>query len=86
MGYLAYRSVRFPQALSVLLVVCGACYNVDTLTLLLAPDFGKAIHAFLIIPFTIAEICVVGYLLVTGVTSVKSDKTVKPDARVPAEV
>ncbi len=79
MGYLAYRSGWFSKALGVLLIVGGACYNVDTLTLLLVPDFGKAIHAFLIIPFTIAEIWMVGYLLVIGVKSVE---TVKPEERI----
>ena len=79
MGYLAYRSGWFPRALGVLLIVGGGFYLVDTLTLLLVPDFGKAIHAIIIIPFTIAEIWMVGYLLVIGVKSVKA---AKPDERV----
>lgn len=79
MGYLAHKSGWFPRALGVLLIVGGGFYLVDTLTLLLVPDFGKAIHAFIIIPFTIAEIWMVGYLLVIGVKSVKA---AKPDERV----
>ena len=71
MGYLAYKSGWFPKALGVLLVVGGACYLVDTLALFLAPDFGKTISTFIVIPSTIAEVWMVGYLLVIGVRTEK---------------
>lgn len=67
MGYLAYRSGMFPKALGVALIVGGVCYLVDMLALFLFPDVGKQIHAFLAIPPTIAEVWMVGYLLVKGV-------------------
>ncbi len=50
MGYLAYKSGWFPKALGVLLIVGGACYLVDTLALFLAPDFGKTISSYVVIP------------------------------------
>jgi len=76
LGYLAYKSGWFPKALGVLLVVGSACYLMDMLAAFLAPDFGQKIHAFIAIPFTIAEIWMVGYLLVVGV---KNAKTVKAE-------
>ncbi len=67
MGYLAYTSGMFPKALGVVLIVGGVCYLVNMLTLFLVPDFGAKINTFVIIPSTIAEIWMVGYLLVKGV-------------------
>jgi Domain of unknown function (DUF4386) len=73
MGYLAYRSGWFPKALGIVLVVGCGCYLVDMLAAFLIPDFGRAIHGLVTIPSAIAEVWMVGYLLVIGV------KTVKPD-------
>src|SRR5216683_8151547 len=67
LGYLAYKSGMFPKALGALLVVGGACYLVDMLAAFLVPDLGKAIHTYVTIPSAIAEIWMVGYLLVIGV-------------------
>jgi hypothetical protein len=71
LGYLAYKSGWFPKALGVLLIVGGACYLVDTLALFLAPDFGKTISSYVVIPSPIAEVWMVGYLLVIGVRTAK---------------
>jgi hypothetical protein len=70
LGYLAYRSGWFPKALGVLLVTGGICYLVDMLAAFLVPDLGKDIHAFIVIPCAVAEIWMVGYLLVVGVKNV----------------
>ena len=82
LGYLAYTSGWFPKSLGVLLVVGGACYLVDLLAAFLAPDLSRNIHAFIAIPFTIAEIWMVGYLLIIGI---RTDKSVKPQERILAE-
>ena len=71
MGYVAYKSGWFPKALGVLLIVGGASYLVDTLALFLFPDFGEAISAYVIIPAIIAEVWMVGYLLVIGVRTAR---------------
>ena len=76
LGYLAYKSGMFPKALGVALVVGGACYLVDLLAAFLVPDFGKAIHGDVTIPSAIAEIWMVGYLLVIGVKTKTSDERV----------
>jgi hypothetical protein len=69
LGYLAYKSGMFPKALGVVLIVGGVCYLVDVLARLLVPDVGERIHTYTSIPPTIAEIWMVGYLLVKGVKS-----------------
>jgi hypothetical protein len=67
LGYLTYKSGMFPKALGVVLIVGGIAYLVDMLAAFLLPDLGKQIHAFLAIPPTIAEVWMLGYLLVKGV-------------------
>ena len=69
LGYLAYRSRTFPRTLGVLLVIGGVCYVADTLALFLVPDFGAKIVAFDRLPSTIAEVWMLGYLLVKGLKS-----------------
>jgi uncharacterized protein DUF4386 len=76
LGYLAYKSAMFPRALGVALIVGGACYLVGLLAVFLVPDSGERINVFLTIPSAVAEISMLGYLLVIGV------KTPKPAARV----
>jgi hypothetical protein len=67
LGYLAYKSGMFPKALGVVLIVGGVSYLVDMLAAFLVPNLSKQIHGFLIIPPTIAEFWMLGYLLVKGV-------------------
>jgi hypothetical protein len=67
LGYLVYTSGRFPKALGVVLIVGGGSYLVDMLAAFLVPDVGAQIHGVLAIPPTIAEIWMLGYLLVEGV-------------------
>ena len=78
LGYLAYKSQMFPDALGVLLVIGGACYLAGTLAAFLIPGSGQNVNTFITIPSAIAEICMVVYLLVIGV------KTPEPDERIPA--
>jgi len=81
LGYLAYKSGWFPKALSVGLVVGGACYLVDMLAAFLVPDFGKAIHGYVTIPSAIAEVWMVLYLLVIGVRIQMPDERLVPKGR-----
>jgi hypothetical protein len=67
LGYLAYKSRLFPKALGVVLIVGAACYILDLLAQFLVPALGNAIHGFITLPSAIAEISMVGYLLVIGV-------------------
>ncbi len=83
LGYLAHKSGWFPKALALVLVVAGGCYVVDLLTAFLVPDFNQIIGTFIVIPCIIAEIWMLGYLLIIGV---RTDKTVKSDENVLAAV
>lgn len=75
LGYLAYKSAGwFPRWLGILLIVGGVCYLIGTFTLFLVPDFGQQISSFIIIPSALAEILTVGYLLVIGVNTRKSEE------------
>jgi hypothetical protein len=78
LGYLAYKSGMFSKWLGVILIIGGVCYIVDLLAAFLLPDFGQKIHGYVTIPSAIAEISMVGYLLVIGV------RAQKPGERLPA--
>ena len=79
LGYLAYRSAgMFPKWLGVLLAVGGGCYLVDLLVKFLAPDVG-GIASLVVVVSAVAELLMVGYLLVIGV------RTPSPDPSVVAE-
>lgn len=69
MGYLAYKSRRFPKALGIVLIAGCASYLVDLLATFLLPDSGTAMHTVTSILPTIAEVWMVAYLLVKGVRS-----------------
>lgn len=78
MGYLAYKSGWFPKALGIVLVSATVSYLVDTFTAFLVPAFEKEMHVFLIIMPIIAEIWLLGYLLLVGVNIVKPAKRIIP--------
>jgi hypothetical protein len=82
LGYLAYKSGWFPKAQGVALIAGGACYLVDVLAAFLVPDVGKAIHTYINIGSAIAEVWMVGYLLVIGVrTSRPTERLVPKEGR-----
>ena len=84
LGYLAVKSQMFPKALGVLLIVGGVFYLVDMLALFLVPEFGEAISAVVVIPPAIAELWMVGYLLVKGVRTERQDGHAPASMRGPA--
>ena len=78
LGYLVYKSAMFPKALGVALNVGGACYLVGMLAVFLVPGAGEKINTFVPLPSAIAELSMVGYLLVKGV------RTPRPEVRLTA--
>ncbi len=86
LGFLAYRSGLFPKALGVVLVVATISYLVDLLVAFLVPDVAKQAHPLLVIAPLIAEVWMLGYLLVKGVRSPRSADRgiVAPVAPMPA--
>jgi hypothetical protein len=69
LGYLAYRSGLFPKALGVVLVAATVSYLGDVLAAFLLPDVATQVHGFLIIAPLVAEVWMLGYLLLRGVRS-----------------
>jgi hypothetical protein len=80
LGYLAYKSALFPKWLGIVLIVGAVCYIVDLLALFLVPDFGKTIHGYVTIPSAVAEISMVLYLLIVGIRTPKSAKSITAEA------
>lgn len=78
LGYLVYRSERFPKALGVALIVVCFCYLAKLLAAFLAPDLGAAIDGYLGIPIWVFELWMVLYLLLFGV------RTARPNVPIPA--
>jgi hypothetical protein len=72
LGYLAYRSGRFPKVLGVVLVAACASYLVDVIAAFMLPDLGKVIHGYVSILPAIAEPSMVLWLLIVGVKTPKS--------------
>jgi hypothetical protein len=69
LGYLAYKSRMFPRALGVVLIAAGISYVLDLLVAFVSPEVSRAVHMYFAILPTIAEIWMLGYLLIFGVRS-----------------
>jgi hypothetical protein len=69
LGLLAYTSGLFPRALGVALVVGGAGWIAGSLAGLVDPVSGDAFNTSAMMVPTIAEVWLLGYLLVKGVRS-----------------
>ncbi len=67
LGYLATKSGWFPKPLGILLILGGAGYLIGMLASFLAPGAGQQINTTVTIPSAIAEISMVGYLLLRGI-------------------
>jgi hypothetical protein len=68
LGYLGYRSGLFPRPLSILLLVAGGSWIVDTLARFLFPELPGLVFAVIKAP-TVAEFWLIAYLLTKGVRS-----------------
>jgi Domain of unknown function (DUF4386) len=66
LAYLANRSGRFPRGLGFLLAAGAMCYLADVAARLLFPDIAPKIGPIVIVS-TVAELFMIGYLLVKGV-------------------
>jgi len=73
LGYLAYTSRMFPRALGVVLIAAGISYLLDLLVAFASPELSRTLHAYFAILPTIAEVWMLGYLLVFGVRSAAPD-------------
>lgn len=70
LGVLAYRSGMFPRTIGVLLMAGTVAYLTDAILQFLAPGIAEVISAPVLIPVVIlAEVAMLGYLLIKGVKS-----------------
>lgn len=73
LGFLALRSGLFPRTLSILLVVAGGSWILDTLLSFLAADLPAFVHTIIMAP-TVAEFWMVAYLIIRGVRAPAPDQ------------
>lgn len=82
LGYLAFTSGMFPRALGVVLVIGSFGYLINSLIVFLLPDLGATFSDIVTVPAGIAELWMVGYLLVIGVrTTTTSSRTALDPAK-----
>lgn len=67
LGWLFARSTFLPRVLGVLLGIAAVGYLVDSFTYFLIPAYDGALSPLALAPVLVAEIAVVGWLLVRGV-------------------
>ena len=67
LGYLFVRSTYFPTFLGVLLGLAAVGYLADSLSFFLVPGYGGAFSPIALAPVFVAEMSVIGRLLVKGV-------------------
>ena len=65
-GYLGYRSGLLPKVLSIMVLVSGASWIIDTLAIFLFPELPGPVRGVLRAP-TVIEFWLFGYLLIKGV-------------------
>lgn len=67
MGYVAYRSNMFPRLLGVLLIIGAFTFIADPLIVFTLPDAPGMLRDAMALPPSIAEVCLILYLLIVGV-------------------
>ncbi|MBC7597169.1 MAG: DUF4386 domain-containing protein [Kineosporiaceae bacterium] len=69
LAYLTYKSGQFPKVLSGILVLATISYMIDLFVLFLLPEVSASIHSYFGIVPAIAEIGMVLFLLIVGVST-----------------
>ena len=67
LGYLVFRSRRFPRALGVALIVACIAYLTEVLVAFLVPGIDESMTMLIVIPSAIAEFWILFYLLIFGI-------------------
>ena len=66
-GHLVRRSGFLPAVLGWGMQLAGACYIVNTFTVLLWPKFGASLYPYILVPAFVAELSFALWLLIKGV-------------------
>ena len=70
-GYLIFRSGYFPKTIGILMQIAGACYLINSFTLIVAPGYASALFPFAMVPAFVAELSFSGWLVIKGVDATK---------------
>lgn len=65
-GYLIIKSQLFPKILGLMLGLAGVCYLLNTLALLLAPDFAAKLFPWIMLPVLVGELSLSLWMIVKG--------------------
>jgi hypothetical protein len=66
-GYLIFKSRRLPAIIGILYAISGACYLINSFTMLLSANFSNPWFAYLAVPIFIGEMSLCLWLLIAGV-------------------
>ncbi len=67
-GYLIVTSALVPRALGALLILGGACYELNSFASLLGAPFARSLFPFVLLPAFLAELALALWLLAKGVS------------------
>jgi hypothetical protein len=70
-GVLILRSRLVPRAIGAMMVLAGLCYVVNTLALIVSPEFFKMINPMILLPIVVAELSLALWLLLKGIALAK---------------
>ena len=80
LGYLAYTSGMFPRALGIILMIACFCYLTHAVVGFLVPDLPAMVSTVVTAPTAVAELWMVGYLVLIGVRNPKKTRRSRPPA------
>jgi len=66
-GYLIFKSRFFPKWIGILMQIAGACYLINSLSLLLAPGIADIIFPAILVPCFIAELSFSLWMTIKGI-------------------
>jgi hypothetical protein len=75
-GYLIYKSGFFPRWIGILMQIAGLCYLINSISLLLAPDFASIIFPAILVPCFVAELSFCLWMIVKGINVQQWNKLV----------
>lgn len=70
LGYLMLRTVTFPRAIGILLMVASVCYVANSLATLMSVEYSGPVEALVLLPPAVAELWLCGWLIVSRRTAV----------------
>lgn len=65
-GYLIFKSPRFPKAIGVLMGIAGVCYLINSFALILSPSVANRLFPAILVPSLIGELSFALWLTLKG--------------------